>query len=200
MKKLGVLGLAVLIGCFMFAGAAVAAEPGRLVGGNYVQDGYVPLPLHGFSKVGTLGSAHRVTDTSVPGFEYDDSRWGIVWADGETSPIMQNFMVPQNYGGNGRFIVEATQSATGTTNEFDFDVYINSEGNVPDTFGENQTPVALTNNSTNSPTRLVLVPATDFSTLSGGHWITFRGWRDDTATGTADLEMKSVAFIYDPLP
>jgi len=202
MKKLGwVFGL---MACFIFVATSYSGQAGRRAGGRHFQDGYMPLPLTGFFMNGTSGTTLNITSlttSTTPGYEVDDRVPNINWADGETSPVFQTFEVPGDYGGNGRFVAMCTASAVsyGAT-KLDFDVFINSEGTAADLAATNQTPVALTAGATSSPSKLVLLPVTDFDTLQGGEQVTARFWRDGVPLSTADLEMKSVAFLYDPIP
>lgn len=192
MKK---IFLALLLG-LIFSGTSFAGEPGRLLGGKYVQEGYVNLPLENFRLV----DAAEITTSTTPGYEVDDNMMSLVWADGESASAIQTFLVPPNYGRNGRFVLMATASAIeATPNKIDFDVYVNKAGTDSDAAVTDQTPVALTKYASSSPSKVTLVPATDFQTVSGGDWVTIRICRDDPGSGTADLEVKSVSFIYDPI-
>lgn len=149
------------------------------------------LPLLGFM----LTDASPVSVATVPGLEVDDLIPNIVWADGETSPVMITFRVPTDYSSGGAFRVIATESDSTTPNRIDFDVYVNRNGRAAASSASNQTPVALAG-TTSTPSVVTLTPATDFSSLAAGDWVTLRIWRDDTATGTGDLEVKGVEFFY----
>lgn len=191
MKKLGVvLGF---LACVMFVGSVMAAEPGRLVKGRYVMS-VKELPLLSFQ----LDNGAELTTSTTPGLEEDDNIPGIVWADGETSPVQQTFMVPGDYLGDGRFRVFASVSNATTQNNLDFDVYSNRDGVTPDTAATNQTTVNIDQVS-GYTAELSLVPVTDFDSLKAYDWVTIRIWRDDTAIGTGDAEVKGVAFLYTPI-
>lgn len=162
---------------------------------------YIQLPLTAFvvetgGNGSTVGTATApLTASTTPGMEMDDNMLSIVWADGETSPIQVTFRVPDDYVSGGIFKVIATESGTSTANQVDFDVYVNSDGTASDSAATDQTPVALAGTSS-TPDEVTLTPATDFSALSAGKWVTLRLWRDDVATGTNDLELKGVVFSY----
>lgn len=193
MKKLFMV-LGMLMFFVALASASYAGEHGRMAGGRYVQDGYVLLPLQGFQLGATV-----ITTSTTPGWEEDDAATSLVWADGEATSAVQTFIVPPDYKGNGRFIAMCTASAVGTASKLDFDVYINKAGVAADSSATNQDPVSLTAGNTSSPTYVELTPATDFDSLTGNDAVTLRLARDDQSAGTADLELKSVIFLYDPL-
>lgn len=151
---------------------------------------YIQLPLMTFSTNGA-----EITSTTAPGLEVDDLVPNIVWGDGEVTPITRTFRVPEDYSSGGAFKVLATESNSTTPNEVDFNVYINSDGTAADSSATNQSPVALAG-TTSTPDEITLTVATDFSALTAGAWVTLNIWRDDTATGTGDLEVKGVAFYY----
>jgi len=153
---------------------------------------YIPLSLVSF--VSSIDGA-PLTTSSGPGFEIDDSISNIVFADGETTPILVTFRVPSDYASGGAFNVIATESDSTTPNQIDFDVYINSDGTAADAAATGQTPVALAG-TTSTPDEVTLTVATDFASLAAGNWVTLRIWRDDTADGTGALEVKGVAFYY----
>jgi len=152
---------------------------------------YVQLPLMGFTHNGSA----VLTASTAPGLESDDSISNIVWADGETTPVQINFRVPADYASGGAFKVFATESDSTTPNQVDFDVYVNADGTAADASATGQTPVALAG-TTSTPDEITLTVATDFASLAAGNWVTLRIWRDDTATGTGDLEVKGAAFYY----
>lgn len=162
--------------------------PGTL---SYSRERSFVLPLTGF--ITSAGDA--VTASTAPGLEVDDSIPAIVWADGETTPVMTTFRIPADYSSGGAFRVLATESNSTTPNQVDFDVYVNADGTASDSSATGQTPVALAG-TTSTPDVITLTPATDFSSLAAGQWVTIRIWRDDTATGTGDLEIKGVEFFY----
>ncbi len=149
------------------------------------------LPLMGF----VLSTGEVVTSSTAPGLEVDDSIPGIVWADGETTPVMATFRVPTDYSSGGAFRLLATESDSTTPNRVDFDVYVNRDGLIADSSATNQTPVALAG-TTSTGSVVTLTPATDFASLAAGDWVTLRFWRDNVAAGTGDLEVKGVSFFY----
>lgn len=150
---------------------------------------YYQLPLMSFTHNGSA----PITASTAPGLEVDDLISNIVWADGETTPIQTTFRVPSDYASGGAFKIFATESDSTTPNQVDFDVYINSDGSAADSSASNQDPVAMTGTT---PEEVTLTPATDFASLAAGNWVTLRIWRDNTADGTGDLEVKGVAFYY----
>lgn len=151
---------------------------------------YIQLPLMSYI---TNGAA--ITASTAPGLEVDDLVPAIVWADGETTPVQINFRVPSDYSSGGAFKVFATESDSTTPNQVDFSVYVNADGSAADAAATNQTPVAL-DGVTSTGTEITLTVSTDFSALAAGSWVTLNIWRDDTATGTGDLEVKGTAFYY----
>lgn len=187
-------GNAVFTGLTCSTGAISAGEIADVVR-------YFELPLTEFmvengngSTVGT--SCAPLTASTTPGMEIDDNMAGIVWADGETSPIQITFRVPDDYASGGAFKVVATESNSTTANEIDFDVYVQAmSGVTADASATGQTPVAVAGD-TCSPAESTLSVTTDFAALVAGSYVTLRLWRDDTANGTGDLELKSVAFYY----
>jgi len=152
---------------------------------------YFQLPLTGFITSDPL----VITSTTNPGFSIQSSYPSLDWADGETTPALITFRVPSDYASGGLFKVLATESAASTDNEIDFDVYINKSGQGYDSSATGQTPVAIAADTT-TPAEVTLTPATDFASLAAGDWITLRIWRDDTAIGTADMQVRGVAFYY----
>lgn len=162
---------------------------------------YVELPLTGFTLEtdgggSTVGTAMvPLSGSTAPGFELDDKMMNIVWADGETSPISCTFVVPGDYASGGAFYVITTESDSTTPNQLDYDVYVNASGSAADSAATNQTPVAVAGD-TSTPFRDTLSVSTDFSSLAASSVVTFRSWRDDTADGTGDLELKHVLFFY----
>jgi len=153
---------------------------------------YYQLPLNSFLFENT---GAPLSTSTTPGLEIDDAIPGIVWADGETSAVMVTFVIPEDYASGGAFKVIATESGASTPNQIDFDVYVNADGVAADSAATGQTPVALAGTSS-TPDVVTLTPATDFDSLAAGNWVTLRIWRDDTATGTNDLEVKGVSFFY----
>lgn len=151
------------------------------------------LPLMGFLLADT---AAPLSTSTTPGLEVDDAMPNINWADGETSPVMTTFRIPGDYSSGGAFRLFCTESNSTTPNQIDFDVYVNRAGSALDTSATNQTPVALGAGASTTPVVVTLTPATDFTSLAAGDWVTLRVWRDDTATGTGDLEVKGIEFFY----
>lgn len=149
------------------------------------------LPLMGF----ILSDSSPVTASTAPGIEVDDSIPNIVWADGETTPVMITFRIPSDYSSGGAFRLICTESDSTTPNQVDFDVYINKDGVAADSSATGQTPVALAGTAS-TPDVVTLTPATDQASFSAGAWVTLRMWRDNVATGTGDLEVKGVEFFY----
>lgn len=152
---------------------------------------YYQLPLMSFTHNGSAA----ITASTAPGLEIDDLVSNIVWADGETTPIQTTFRIPSDYSSGGLFKVFATESDSTTPNQVDFDVYVNADGTAADAAATGQTPVALAG-TTSTPDEITLTVATDFASLAAGKWVTLRIWRDNTADGTGDLEVKGVAFYY----
>ncbi len=157
---------------------------------SVVERGFT-LPILGFM----LTNGSPVSASTAPGLEVDNLIPNIVWSDGETTPVMITFRVPTDYYSGGAFRVIATESDSTTPNQIDFDVYVNRSGRAAASSASNQTPVALAG-TTATPSVVTLTPSTDFSSLAAGDWVTLRIWRDDTATGTGDLEVKGVEFFY----
>jgi hypothetical protein len=153
---------------------------------------YIQLPLTAFVFENT---GAPLSTSTTPGLEIDDNLPNVVWADGEQSKILVTFRVPNDYASGGAFKIIATESDSTTPNEIDFLVYVNSNGTAADSSATNQTPVALSG-TTATPSEVTLSPQTDFESLAAGSWVTLAVWRDDTATGTGDLEVKGIAFYY----
>jgi len=151
---------------------------------------YYQLPI-----VAVTVTGDAITASTAPGLEVDDLIPGIVWADGETTPVQITFRIPSDYSSGGLFKVLATESDSTTPNQVDFSVYVNTSGVAADAAATNQTPVALAG-TTSTPSEITLTVATDFAALAAGNWVTLNIWRDDTATGTGDLEVKGIAFYY----
>jgi len=170
-----------------------ATLPTGSVGAGEVADvvRYMNLPLMSFVHNGSAA----ITASTAPGLEDDDNMPGIVWADGETTPVEVSFRVPGDYASGGAFKLFATESDSTTPNEVDFDVYVNADGTAADSSATGQTPVALAG-TTSTPDEVTLTVATDFESLAAGSLVTLRIWRDNTADGTGDLEVKNVAFYY----
>lgn len=156
---------------------------------------YYQLPLGSFvSEINTTTAADLTADT-VPGWAIHNSYPSLDWADGEVTPASITFRIPSDYVSGGLFKVLATESAASTDNQIDFDVYINSDGVAYDSAATGQTPVVIAADTT-TPDEVTLTVATDFASLAVGNWVTLRIWRDDTADGTADMQVRGVAFYY----
>jgi hypothetical protein len=171
------------------SGGTLAIESGGTL--THSRERSFTLPLFGF--VSNDGAV--LTDSTAPGIEIDDLIPNIVWADGETTPVAITFRIPSDYSSGGAFRVIATESNSTTPNQVDFDVYINKDGVAADASATGQTPVALAG-TTSTPDEVTLTPATDQASFAAGAWVTLRIWRDDTAVGTGDLEVKGVEFFY----
>ena len=156
----------------------------------------VELPLANFLIATTFGT---ITTTSNPTLAFNDQMPTIVYADGETTPIMQTFRVPGDYSSGGSFRVFCTEPTIATlNNEIDFDVIVNQNASGPRITRTNQTPVALSQ-STGQNNIVTLTPSTDFGSLATNEYVTFRIWRDNTVAATGDLEIKAVEFVYVPV-
>lgn len=154
----------------------------------------INLPLGAF-VVETGGAYTPVTSSTAPGMEIDDLIPNIVWADGETTPVQISFPIPADYASGGAFYVLATESSSTTPNQIDFSVYNNADATAADAAATNQTPAALAG-TTSTPDLVTLTVATDFASLAANQIVTLNIWRDNTADGTGDLEVKSVWFYY----
>jgi hypothetical protein len=184
------------IAALLFSGIPAMADPGRLIGGRYVQK-CIDLPLASFLT--STGGAVPITGSTAPGFATNDGVPSIEWADAETTPAFLTFRVPEDYGADGRFKVFATESLVTTQCSLDFTVYVNRDGSAADTSGTNQTAVAMTNTTANVTEEIILIPATDFDSLQGGDWVYFEMFRDDTLAGAQAIEAKGVVFCYTPV-
>jgi len=137
----------------------------------------------------------QLTSSTVPGLEIDNSIGAIVWADGETTPASVTFRVPNGYSSGGKFYVFADQSNSTTPPQIDFNVYTNRTGVIFDSATSNQSPVSIIATADpGTPVLVTLTPATDFASLAAGDIVTLNIWRDDTLTGTADLEVYYAGF------
>ena len=182
------------------SGSAVTIESGATftISGTFAfsRERSFTLPLNTFSYAADA-SPVKVTTAGIPGLEIDDVIPGIVWADGEASPVLVTFRVPTDYSSGGAFRLICTESVSTTPNRVDFDVYVNRSGRAAASSASDQTPVVLAG-TTSTPSVVTLTPATDFASLAAGDWVTIRIWRDDDAAfgATGDLEVKGVEFFY----
>jgi hypothetical protein len=184
------------------SGGAITVESGGAIniesGGtfSFARERSFTLPLNTFSYAADA-SPVKVTTAGIPGLEIDDVLPNIVWADGETSPVLVTFRVPSDYSSGGAFRLICTESVSTTPNRVDFDAYVNRSGRAAASSASDQTPVVLAG-TTSTPSVVTLTPATDFVSLAAGDWVTIRIWRDDDAAfgATGDLEVKGVEFFY----
>ena len=181
-----------------------ASEPGVMSDDQYVWDTFdaarddivaigtqtaqVQIPLTS-AILNDQTSIEVLSESTAPGLEFDNAMAAIVWADGETTPIQVSFTVPADYGSAGVLKVLCADSASSTRNQVDFYTYVNSDDTAWDTAVTNQTPVALASTIATHPELVTLTPATDFASLAAGDVVILGLWRDDTADGSADLEM-----------
>ena len=182
------------------SGSAVDIESGATftVSGTFAhsRERSFGLPLNTFAYAADA-SPVKVTTAGIPGLEIDDVLPNIVWADGETSPVLVTFRIPTDYLSGGAFRLICTESVSTTPNRVDFDVYVNRSGRAAASSASDQTPVVLAG-TTSTPSVITLTPGTDFVSLAAGDWVTIRIWRDDNAVygATGDLEVKGVEFFY----
>jgi hypothetical protein len=110
---------------------------------------------------------------------------------------MLTFKIPADYKSGGAFRVVVDESNSTTPNELDFVVYVSQDASTSgwDSAASDQTPVALAGTA-GTPDVLALSVQTDFSSLAAGDIVTLSAWRDDTATGTGDLELYYLEFYY----
>jgi len=172
------------------------------VGGTKVRafaadTGAVDLPVMA-SVIHSADYPVPITHTTNPSLDLNNSIPTIDWDDGETSPIMVTFRIPNDYGSNPRFVEFADEDGNTTRSQIDFDVFVNSSGSPWDTSATGQAPVARTQLA-GTPEMVTLTVATDFASLTGGNVVTLRVWRDDVATGTNSLEVSYLGFLYNKL-
>jgi hypothetical protein len=164
-----------------------------VVSGSFTRS--IPLPLMSFAARTSSSALTPLSASSSPVMAIVSEVPYAQWADGETPPIVATFRIPDNYKSGGSFKLMATQTATGC--QVDFDVYVNRDGTAIDAAATNQTPVLVSATyTTATPALVTLTPATDFSSLVAGDWITLRLWRDDVATETGSLRVHDVSFVY----
>jgi len=158
----------------------------------------LPLDLLSFTTGGVT-----LTGSTTPKLATNNAQTSIVWVDGDLDPIEQTFRVPADYNSDGAFRVLADLSTQATDGQIDFDVYIQdiSAAGAWDSSVTDQTPVAVKNDGSGgaydvgSPELVTLTPATDFTGLAAGDYVTVRMWRRDTSF-TPDLEVYYVEFYY----
>lgn len=154
----------------------------------------IQLPLTSFIS-SNGATAIPLSASTAPGLEIDDSLPNIVWADGETTPARVSFRIPEDYSSTGVFKVWATESGATTSAQVNFSMYINNDNETIDSTAGSQTAVSV-NSLGSTPQEVTLTPSTDASSITAGALVTLNIWRDDTATGTNDLEVKGVSFYY----
>ena len=137
----------------------------------------------------------ELTASTAPGLESHNSSTAIVWSDGETTPSQVTFKIPSDYASGGAFRAFCDSDAVTTPSQVDFNVYLNKDNQAWDGSATNQTPVALARGA-GTPETVTLSVTTDFSALAAGDVVTFQSWRDDTATGTDNLELYFLEFFY----
>ena len=158
-------------------------------------EGVLEFPVSDFVLV-SPGGVVVPSAASVPGFELDNERLALVWADSETTKVQVSFRVPSVYSSGGAFRVLADSSAVTTPATVDFQVFVDTPGSVAwDVATTDQTPVALTTEA-GTPEMVTLTVATDFASLAAGDTVTLNIWRDDVADGTDDLEVYYAEFYY----
>lgn len=189
MKRLlaALLILAAVFGmsCFAYAGTLFKQNEGVI---DFSIADLVILDL-------TSSQVVPITTSTVPGLEVDNYTISLVWADNEVTPASIVFRVPDDYAGDLEFRLFVDESNSTTPNEVDFNVYVNRDGVTWDTSATNQTPVAL-DGTAGTPNEIILKPATDFDALQPGDVVTLNIWRDNTASGTGDLELYHLRAYY----
>lgn len=158
-------------------------------------EGILNLPLTSFYSSDGSATILPITQSTAPGLEVDNTLPSLVWADAEVTPVSTTFRVPKDYYKGGEFRVLCDSSNTTTKNQVDFNVYVNQDGAAWDSSATNQTPVAMTETA-GTPEVVALRPATDFNALQPNQYVTLNVWRDNTATGTGDLEIYNIQFYY----
>lgn len=201
MKKFGVF---LAIAALLFVGGTAMSEDGVLIKGRHVQK-CIDIPITS-GVVATSKSAlslQMLSSTTTPGFAFNDYIPSLQWTDTHTSPVLFTFRVPEDYDGQPKFHVFATESAATTHNNILFQVMHNRYGTAADSApASTETAVALDQTTANSTSVLELVPGdSDFQGMQYGDWITLKLWRsEETATkGAGTLEVKGIAFCYTPI-
>lgn len=146
----------------------------------------------------SLDNTIEITASTTPGYEEDNAIPSIVWANGETSPVMVTFRVPPDYVSGGAFRACLDESADGNSPvAIDFEVYVSTPGAAWDSSVTGQSIVARTE-AAGTPEMVTLSVDTDFDALAAGDLVTLRVWREDTTQDTAsDMELFYVEFYYD---
>jgi hypothetical protein len=196
-KKIATLLLAVMLI------AVLATSASALIRGRNIEDltRSINIPIQDFSITGSSAYA-PLTASTAPGLEMDNLIPDIVWADGETTKAVVSFQLPATYVGENvgdlTFNLLCDQStASSTTSYVDFDIYINTNGAGNwDAAAVNNTATALTLTAGSTQKVTLTLGAVETAALNPGDWITLEIWRDDTATGTADLEVYGVTVNY----
>jgi hypothetical protein len=154
--------------------------------------GEVALPLTGF----TYTNGAQLSTSTAPGLEIDNLIPGIVWSDGETTPVQITMRVPADYSSGGAFRVFADSSSSTTPVQIDYSIYGNGHNTAWASAASNETPVAL---STGAGTPCIVslpLNTTDAAIITAGKIVTLNLWRDDASAGTGDLEISYVEFYY----
>ena len=135
--------------------------------------------------------------TSGPYVALNNNAASLVWLDGSISMAQVTLRVPSDYSSGGTFRALCDSDATTTPTQVDFSLFINTDGAAAwDAAASDQTPVALAR-VFSSPEVVTLSPdATDAALIAANSFITINVWRDDTATGTDNLEMYWLGFYY----
>jgi len=140
-------------------------------------------------------AAEELTAGTAPNLVFHNDSTAIEWADAEVTPVQVTFRVPADYYSGGAFRAFCDSDAVTTPSQVDFDVYINKDNVAWDAAAQDQTPVALVRGA-GTPEIVTLSVATDFASLVAGDVITINVWRDNTATGTDNLELYWLDFYY----
>ncbi len=196
MKKIVKVFLLMTLLAIFIVGNSFALIMGRNIA-NISRE--IQFSLSDFVSIGA-STSEVVSSTSVPGLELDNSIPSLVWADGETTKVGVTFQVPTQFSNHSiSFDLLCDQStAASTTAYVDYEIFINRDGDDWDTSATNNTPIALTLQAA-TPQVVTLTPAAaEIANVVAGDWITLSVWRDDTTgTGTSDLELYGVSFVYE---
>ena len=145
--------------------------------------------------INDASSVAPITTSTTPGLELDNAGVAIVWADGEATPVQVTFRVPQDYLSGGAFRAFVDESGDTTAAQIGYHVYVNADGVIFDSATSTQAVVSVPGLA-GTPEDVALAVDTDFSALAAGNVVTFGIWRDDTLTGTNDLELYYAEFYY----